>query len=81
MTTWRYSKTRLAQLEADLLAADIRHDELLAVPMKRRNRAWKEATKAARAEWLHLYNEVEMARLALWRRERHRQRPATPRTA
>ena len=47
MTVWRWSKTRLAQLEAELLAADIRHDELLATPLKRRNRAWKEATKAA----------------------------------
>ena len=77
MSEWRFSGKKLAALEAALLAADIRHDELLAVPMKRRNRAWKEATKAARAEWLHLYNEVEMARLALGRRERHRQRPAT----
>jgi hypothetical protein len=81
MTVWRYSGKRLAELEASLFDAEVRYDQVNAVPRKRRNKAWGKEWEAARADWHRLYREVEVCRLALWRRERHRQRQATPRTA
>jgi hypothetical protein len=81
MTVWRYSGKRLAELEAALLDAEVRYDQVNAVPRKSHTKAWRNEWEAARADWHRLYREVEVCRLALWRRERQHRRSLEGRTA